>query len=115
MILILHNPRCSKSRQACELIKLKEPFEIREYLKNPLSEKEIKDVLKKLNMKAEEIIRTGEPLFKEKFSKKKYTEAEWIKILAKNPILIERPIIIKGDKALVGRPVENINQLLKNT
>lgn len=96
-----------------ELIEKKtKDFQIVEYLKTPPSEKEIKDILKKLGMKAEEIIRKKEPLFIEKFKDKKFTEEQWIKVLAKNPILIERPIIIKGNKAVIGRPPENINQIV---
>ena len=111
-LIIYHNPRCTKSREACTLIDSKGlQVEIIEYLKTPLTEKEIRELLKKLRMNAEEIIRKKEPLFVEKFAKKKYTESEWVKILSKNPILIERPIIVSGKKAIIGRPVENINQL----
>lgn len=112
-LTIYHNPRCSKSREACSIIDTKAaPFEIREYLTKPLSEKEIKDLLKKLGMKAEEIVRKNEDLYKKKYKDKKLGEMEWIKVLAKNPILIERPIIVKGDKAVIGRPPENINTLI---
>jgi arsenate reductase len=113
MITIYHNNRCTKSRCALELLEKKgKNFQVVEYLKTPPSEKEIKEILKKLGMKAEDIIRKKEPLFIEKFAKKKFTEDQWIKVLAKNPILIERPIIVKGNKAVIGRPPENINQLL---
>ena len=87
--------------------------EVIEYLKTPPTETELKSILKKLSMKAEEIIRKKEPLFAKKFSHKKYSESEWVKILSKNPILIERPIIVKGKKAVIGRPPENIDQLFK--
>lgn len=111
-LIIYHNPRCSKSREACSIIDTKGlPFEVREYLIDPLNEKEIKDLLKKLGMKVEDIIRKKEELFKSKYKNKKLTEAEWIKVLSKNPILIERPIIVKEDKAVIGRPSENINLL----
>jgi arsenate reductase len=113
MITIYHNNRCTKSRCALELIEKKtKNFTVIEYLKSPPSEKELKTILKKLNMKAEELIRKKEFLFKEKFSGKNFSEDQWIKILAKNPILIERPIIIKGNKAVIGRPTENILELL---
>ncbi len=79
-----------------------------EYIKTPLTQKEIKELLKMLGMKAEEIVRKGEPLFKEKFASKKLTETQWIKVLSKYPILIERPIIVKGNKAIIGRPPENV-------
>jgi arsenate reductase len=113
MITIYHNNRCTKSRCALELIeKRTKDFQVIEYLKTPPTEKEIKDILKKLGMKADEIIRKKEPLFIEKFKNKKFTQDQWIKVLAKNPILIERPIIVKGNKAVIGRPAENINRLL---
>src|ERR1035437_3400890 len=102
MITIYHNNRCTKSRCALELIEKKtKDFEVIEYLKTPPSEKELKEILKKLGMKAEEIIRKKEPLFKEKFAKKQFSEDQWIKILVQNPILIERPIVVKGNKAVI--------------
>src|SRR4051812_43797439 len=105
MITIYHNNRCTKSRCALELIEKKtKDFQVIEYLKIPPTEKEIKGILKKLGMKPEDIIRKKEPLFLEKFKDKKLTEEQWIKVLAKNPILIERPIIVKGNKAVIGRP-----------
>ncbi len=111
-LIVYHNQRCSKSREACSLIDTKgAPFEVREYLKNPLNEKEIKALLKKLGMKAEEIVRKKEDLFKIKYKNKVLSETEWIKVLANNPILIERPIIEKGENAVIGRPAENINKL----
>jgi len=109
MIKIYHNTRCSKSREVCTILeKKKVKTEVVEYLKTPPTESEIKDLLKMLGMKAEEIVRKGEPLYKEKFANKKLTEAQWIKALAKNPILIERPIIVKGKKAIIGRPPESV-------
>ncbi len=107
VIKIMHNNRCSKSRCALDFLEKKKiDIEIVEYLKTPLTEKEIRSLLKMLGLKAPDIVRKGEDLFKQKFKNKKLTEAEWIKILAKNPVLIERPIIIKGNKAIVGRPPE---------
>lgn len=111
-IIIYHNNRCTKSRCVLELIEKKtKDFQVIEYLKTPPSEKELKEILKKLGMKAENIIRKKEQLFKEKFEGKKLSENEWIKILTKNPILIERPIVVKGNKAVIGRPTENIMKL----
>lgn len=105
--------RCSKSREVCSLLtKKKCSFHVIEYLKNPLNKTEIQALLKKLNMKAEELVRKNEPVFKEKFASKKYTEAQWVTILEKNPVLIQRPILVKGNKAIIGRPVENIDSIL---
>lgn len=114
MVTIYHNSRCSKSRGACDILKEKGvDAEVIEYLKTPPTESEIVEILKKLDMKAFEIVRKGEEVFKSNFAGKEYSEAEWIKILAENPILIERPIIVKGNKAVIGRPTENILELLK--
>ncbi|MBI2269392.1 MAG: arsenate reductase (glutaredoxin) [Bacteroidetes bacterium] len=112
-LIIYHNPRCSISREACSIIDTKGiPFEIIEYLIAPLNEREIKVLLKKLGMKAEEIVRKKEDLYKTKYKNKKLSETEWVKVLTKNPVLIERPIIVKGDKAVIGRPPENVNSLI---
>ncbi|MDO9186436.1 MAG: arsenate reductase (glutaredoxin) [Bacteroidia bacterium] len=114
MFKIYHNTRCSKSREACSILQDKGvEFETIEYLKTPPTQKEIKGLLKMLGMKAQDIIRKGEPLFKEKFADKKLSESEWIKALAENPILIERPIIVKGNKAIIGRPPEKVLELIK--
>lgn len=113
MITIYHNTRCGKSRCALDILqKKKAEINVIEYLKVPPTEKELKEILKKLGMKAEDILRKKEDLFIKKFSGKKYSENEWIAILVKNPILIERPIVVKGNKAVIGRPPENILQLL---
>lgn len=114
MFKIYHNTRCSKSREACSILQDKGvEFETIEYLKTPPTQKEIKELLKMLGMKAQDIVRTGEPLYKEKFADKKLSESEWIKVLAENPILIERPIIVKGNKAIIGRPPEKVLELIK--
>ncbi len=113
MLKIYHNPRCSKSREACSIIiETGNKLQIVDYLKAPLKEHEIKSLLVKLGMRAEQIIRKDESLFKENFANIKRTESQWVKILANNPILVERPIIVKGNKAVLGRPPENIYKLL---
>jgi arsenate reductase len=109
---ILHNNRCSKSRCALEILESKGvDFEIVKYLENPLSAAEIKDLLQKLNLPAEAIIRKGEADYKANYKGKTMTENDWIEAMVKFPKLIERPIIIKGDKAVIGRPAENIDLL----
>ncbi len=114
MLKIYHNTRCSKSREACSILEDKGvEFETIEYLKTPPTQKEIKGLLKMLGMKAQDIVRKGEPLYKEKFADKKLSESEWVKALAENPILIERPIIVKGNKAIIGRPPEKVLEFLK--
>ena len=111
-ITIFHNPRCSKSREALNLLKEQGAvIEIKEYLKIPPTHDELKTLLAKLNCKATEIIRTKEDLFIAKYKNKNFSEEEWIQILSENPILIERPIIIKGNRAIIGRPPELVKQL----
>ncbi len=112
-ITIFHNPRCVKSRETLALLEGKgAKFEIIEYLKNPPTAEELKEVLKKLGLRAEDIVRKSEPLYKEEFADKKHTEAQWIEILTKNPILIERPIVVNGNKASLGRPPEKVLDIL---
>ncbi|MES2798878.1 MAG: arsenate reductase (glutaredoxin) [Bacteroidota bacterium] len=113
-IQIFHNPSCSTSNKAMLLLK---DFDVEIdtilYLKKTPTASKIKALLKKLNLPAEGIVRKKEPIFIENFAGKTYTEDEWIEILVKNPKLIERPIVIKGRKAIIARPVENINELMK--
>ncbi len=110
---IYHNPRCSKSRSTLELIRAQgiNP-EVIEYLKNPLTEKEIKDLLKKLGMKASELLRKSELLYRVKYESLNLTDKELITLMAEFPTLIERPIVVLGEKAVIGRPPENILLLL---
>lgn len=109
---IYHNPRCSKSRAGLKFIQdAGKEIEIIEYLKNPPTEKELKKIVKMLGMKPLDLIRKNEVVFKEQFKGKNYTDDEWIRIMAENPKLIERPIVIEGDKAVLGRPAEKIREL----
>ncbi|MCB9335348.1 MAG: arsenate reductase (glutaredoxin) [Flavobacteriales bacterium] len=110
---IYHNPRCSKSRQTLQIIQdANADVEIIEYLNAIPSKNELKDILNKLRMKAEDIIRKGENDFKENCKGKNLSEEEWIEAMIKYPKLIERPIVIKGNKAVLGRPPENVKELL---
>lgn len=112
MIQIIHNPHCSKSNCALDYLKGNtDTFEIRDYQENPLSVEELKEVCQKLGQRPETIVRKNEALFKEKFEGKTFTDEEWYQILAENPILLQRPIVIKGDKAVVARPLEKIEEL----
>ena len=87
--------------------------EIIDYIKSTPTRKEIKLILAKLGLKPSEIIRKGELIFKEKFSKFNFTEEEWLDILIENPSLIERPILVYGNKATIGRDAEKIYELIK--
>ena len=110
---IYHNNRCSKSRNSYNLLTEKGiEFETIEYLKTPLTKKEIKALLGKLNIPAEDLIRKSETDFKEHFKGKELSESQWIDAMVKFPKLIERPIIVKGNKAVIGRPIENVIDLL---
>ena len=83
-----------------------------EYLKTPPSEKEIKDILSKLNMEPIDLVRKNEAIWKENYKGKDLSNEQIIKAMAENPKLIERPIVIKGDKAVLGRPPEKISSLI---
>jgi arsenate reductase len=110
---IYHNSRCSKSRCTLDIITEKgQDVTIIEYLKSPLSKDEIKGLLVKLNIPAAQLIRKGEVDFKENYKGKTLSEDEWINVMVKFPKLIERPIVVKGDKAIIGRPPENVLELL---
>jgi len=109
---IYHNPRCGKSRQALTYLQEKgAKIEVIEYLKTQPTQKEIIDVLSKLNLSAFDLIRKDESVFKENFKGKNLLEKEWIEVLVQHPILIQRPIVIKGDKAVVARPLELIAEI----
>ena len=113
-IEIWHNPECSKSRNAMELLEAKGlNTSVIKYLENVPTKEQIKAVLKKLNMKASQILRTGEDIYKELNLKEIDDEDKLIEIMAEHPILIERPIIIKGEIAVIARPIENLEELLK--
>jgi arsenate reductase (glutaredoxin) len=112
-ITIYHNPRCSKSRETLALIEEKgiKPLII-EYLKNPPSENELRELLHKLGLKPWDIVRKSEPLYKEKLGGKPLKEEAWIRVLVKHPALIERPIVVKDNEAILGRPPQNVLKLL---
>ena len=110
---IYHNPRCSKSRQTLNLIKEKGvEVEIIEYLKVIPSEKELSSIIKLLGIKPEKLLRKGEVDYKENFKGKILSDEEWISAMVQYPKLIERPIVVSDNKAVLGRPPENVFDLL---
>lgn len=113
-IQIWHNPRCSKSRNALNLLEEKgiNP-QIVKYLEDTPTKDELKNVLKMLNISAKELLRTGEDIYKELNLKAQNDEEKIIDAMIENPKLIERPIIIKNGKAVIARPIENLEELLK--
>ena len=108
-VTILHNPRCSKSRQSLELLTNNGvDAQVILYLQDPPTSSEIKNILKKLNLSPSEILRRGETRFKElAISLEDIDDDQLIKLMVENPILIERPIIFNETKAVIGRPPEN--------
>lgn len=115
MITILHNNRCGKSRAAVQFLESKGiDFETRLYLDSPLSEVEIEEVLKKLELPADELIRKNEELWKEKFSSVSYSQQGLISILANYPKLLLRPIVIMENKAIIARDLEKLEQFLNS-
>ena len=114
MYLLYHNPRCSKSRQTLEILNRKNlDIDIVEYLKSPLDINEISNLLKKLGYTARDLLRKGEDVYKnENLSDKSLTEDFLIDMMSKNPILIERPIVVSNGKAVIGRPPEKVLEIL---
>lgn len=114
MIEMYHNPRCSKSRQALALLQEQgiEP-KIILYLDTPPTEPQLTQVLKKLGITPRQLLRTGESSYKELGLKSdKFDDTAIIKAMCQHPKLIERPIAIKGAKAVIGRPPENVLELV---
>lgn len=113
MLQVLHNPRCGKSRNCLAfLTEANQSFEIINYLQNPLSEDEIRILLQKLDLKPIELVRQKETVWIENYKGKTLSDKEIIKALSENPILIERPIVIKNDKAIIGRAIENLEKFI---
>lgn len=110
---IYHNPRCTKSRQTLALLEEKGASpEIVEYLKDIPSKAEMKELLNKLGITAEQLLRKGEQVYKDNYKGKKLSDDEWIDAMLTHPKLIERPIVVKGNKAVLGRPPENVLELI---
>ncbi len=114
MLKIYHNPRCRKSREGLEFLESSnKEFEVVRYLDNVPTQEELKTIIGYLGISAEELVRKSEAIWKEKYKGKSLSESEIISAMVQNPKLIERPIIIKGEKAVIGRPAEKISILLK--
>ncbi len=112
-VTIWHNPRCSKSRNAAALLEEKGiDAEVVKYLDTPPTKEELTAVLKMLGITARELMRTKEDIYKELNLKEVTDEDKLIEVMVENPKLIERPIVIKDGKAAIGRPLENIVEIL---
>lgn len=113
MTIIYHNPRCSKSREALDILETqKEDYEVIKYMDELLSVEKLKELIKLLKIKPIELVRTNESIWKEKFKNSDLTDDELIAAMAKYPKLIERPIVIKANKAVIGRPPKKILEIL---
>lgn len=113
MLKILHNPRCQKSRQTLQLIEESgEMVTVVEYLKTVPTKDELKGIINMLGIEPLDLVRKGEAVYKEEFKGKDLDNDQWIEAMVQNPKLIERPIVIKGDKAIIGRPPEKVKELL---
>jgi arsenate reductase len=113
-VTIYHNPRCSKSRQTLQLIEARgiKP-KVVEYLQTPPSAAQLKDILRKLGIKPRDLLRTGEARYAELGLKDAEMDDDaLIAIMAENPVLIERPIVVNGNKATIGRPPEKVLEIL---
>lgn len=112
MIKIYHNNRCGKSRCALDVLaKSGAAYEVVEYLKTPPTEAELTQLLTLLQKRPLDIIRQKEAVFQEQFKGKNFTDAEWIRIMVENPVLIERPIVVAGEKAWVARDEKSLEEI----
>lgn len=113
MIKIYHNPRCSKSRQGVSFLDEKGlEFEIVKYLEEKFTIESLTDLLSKLNMEPIDLVRKTEAIWKSEFKGKQLSSLEIINAMVTNPKLIERPIVLNNTKAVVARPIENIENIL---
>ncbi len=113
-ISIVHNPKCETSRRALRILEEAGiEHDIILYLQKKLTYKKIESLVKKLGFRPEQLIRKKEDVFQQNYKDKTFSDEEWIQILVENPVLIERPIIIKDQKAIIARPLELINKFLK--
>lgn len=113
MIQIYHNPRCSKSREGLQILKdSNEEFEVVEYLKTPLTRQELTELIKKLGIEPLDLVRKNEAIWKENYKEKDLPDSQIIDAMVNHPNLIERPIVVNGKKAIVGRPPTLIKDIL---
>jgi len=113
MIKIYHNNKCSKSRCALGILKESgEEFEVVNYLETVPTVNELTAIIQKLGIKAHDLVRKNESVYLEKYKGKNLSDEEWILAMIENPILIERPILISGDQAVIARPTERIYDIL---
>ncbi|MFH6604094.1 arsenate reductase (glutaredoxin) [Maribacter algicola] len=113
MIKIYHNPRCTKSREGLAILESSgKDFEIVKYLEDIPTKKELKEIVKLLGIRPEQLIRKNEAVWKENYKGKTLTDEELLEAMVAHPKLIERPIVINGGKAAIGRPPEKIETII---
>jgi len=113
MIEIYHNPRCSKSRECLSFMETsKHDFTSVKYMNEPLSAEKLKKIIKLLKFTPIELIRQNEAIWKSNFADKKLSDSEIINAMIEYPALMQRPIVINGDKAVIGRPPERVFEIL---
>ncbi|MBN1187763.1 MAG: arsenate reductase (glutaredoxin) [Bacteroidales bacterium] len=113
MIKIYHNPRCKKSREGLKYLEDKGlTFEVIDYFKKPFTEKELKEIIEKTGLGVEDLIRKQEDDYKKNFKGKSISKGEWIGILIENPKLLQRPIVVAGNIAVLAHPPENIAKIV---
>jgi arsenate reductase (glutaredoxin) len=115
-ITLYHNPRCSKSREALALLRehAVEPA-IVEYLETPPTAEELTRIVAQLGIEPSALVRKGEELFKQRYRDQTLTPEQWVRVLAEHPVLIERPIAVCGDRAVIGRPPQRVLELLRDS
>lgn len=112
MITIYHNTECNKSNVALSILEEKGvPFEVRFYLIDKLNREELAALLKKLDMNPSGLLRRSEPLFTG-LNSNAPTEADWFELMLEHPVLIERPVVENGDKAIIARPPERVLEII---
>jgi len=113
MIKIYHNPRCTKSREGLEILeKSGKEFEVIKYLDDIPSKKKLKEIIGLLGIRPEQLVRKNETIWKENFKGKSLSDSEILDAMILHPKLIERPIVINKDKAVIGRPPQNIQKII---
>ncbi len=113
MITVYHNPRCGKSRTCVAFLEEKAiRFQLIKYLDNPLNESELTSLLHKLGIKPIDLVRVKESVWIENYKGKTLSDSEIIKALVTHPILMERPVVVNGDKAVIARPLEKVTSIL---
>ncbi|MEL6304808.1 MAG: arsenate reductase (glutaredoxin) [Bacteroidota bacterium] len=113
MITVYHNPRCRKSREALAFLeKENQTFEVVKYLDEPLSKAQLESLLEKLELDPIDLIRTQEQIWITSFRDKNLSKSQLVDLMLEHPRLMERPIVVNGDKAVIGRPVEKIHDVL---